>query len=125
MVKRVRFVSNEDGTTEASENKYNGKYLLGNLLVCGICGTHYRRRSERGKVVWRCATRIEKGRQACPNSPTLDERWIQDILGKTVYQNGSYDERIVRHGVDKIQVTLSFMIFYKNGSKEKRLFRKD
>lgn len=99
--KRARFVRNEDGTSEASENRYNGKYLLGNLLVCGDCGVPYRRRMERGKVVWRCATRIEKGRQTCPNSPTLDEGWIQDTLGKAVCKNGSYDGSSV---TDYIQI---------------------
>ncbi len=73
MVKRARLISNEDGIVEVSGSKYNGKYLLGNLLVCSDCGASYRRRTERGKVVWRCATRIEKGKEACPHSPTLDE----------------------------------------------------
>ncbi len=62
IAKRSRMVSNEDGTVEINGSKYNGKYLLGNLLVCGGCGASYRRRTERGKVVWRCATRIEKGK---------------------------------------------------------------
>lgn len=62
MAKRSRRVSNEDGTLEISGSKYNGKYLLGNLLVCGDCGASYRRRAECAKVVWRCATRIEKAK---------------------------------------------------------------
>ena len=82
MAKRSRFVSNEDGTAEISGSKYNGKYLLGNLLICGDCGASYRRRTERDKVLWRCATRIEKGKEACPHSITLDEVWIQNILGE-------------------------------------------
>lgn len=86
MVKRARLVSKKDGTVEASGSKYNGKYLLGNLLMCGECGALYRRRTERGKVVWRCAVRIEKGKgkEVCPNSPTLDEEWIKGILGEEV-----------------------------------------
>ncbi len=71
MAKRSRFVSNEDGTAEISGSKYNGKYLLGNLLICGDCGASYRRRTERGKVLWRCATRIEKGKAACPLLPSV------------------------------------------------------
>jgi len=43
MAKRARLVSKKDGTIEASGSKYNGKYLLGNLL---ICGAYYRRRTE-------------------------------------------------------------------------------
>jgi site-specific DNA recombinase len=61
MNKRSRVIHLEDGTVSLNDSKYNGKYLLGNLLVCGDCGASYRRRTERGKVVWRCATRIEKG----------------------------------------------------------------
>lgn len=103
MAKRSRFVSKEDGSVEISGSKYNSKYILGNVLVCGDCGASYRRRTERGKVVWRCATRIEKGKEACPNSPTLDERWVQDVLGEVICQNGVYDEGIIRNEVNKIE----------------------
>jgi site-specific DNA recombinase len=116
-------VSNEDGTLEASRNKYNSKYLLGNLFVCGDCGLPYRRRTERGKVVWRCSTRIKKGKQSCSNSPTLDEGWVQDILSKVVCLNGIYDEIEVRNGVDRIKVFDTFILIIKNnGSQEERAF---
>lgn len=116
MVKSLRFVRKEDGSVEASGSKYNGKYILGNLLVCGDCGASFRRRTERGKVVWRCATRIEKGKEACPHSSTLYEGWVQDTLGAAVCQNGVYDESIIRNAVDKIQVFDTFiLIYYKNG----------
>lgn len=123
MTKRSRFVSNEDGTVEISGSKYNGKYLLGNLLVCGDCGASYRRRTERGKVVWRCATRIEKGKDACPHSPTLDEGWVNDTLGAAICQNGDHDEGMLKNEVDKIQVFDAFiMISCADGSQDKRLF---
>jgi len=116
MAKRARCVSNEGGTLETTRSKYNSKYILGNLLVCGDCGVPYRRRTERGKVVWRCATRIEKGRQACSNSPTLDEGWILDTLSEAVCENGIYDESVVRDEVDKIKVFDTFILIYvKNG----------
>ena len=124
MAKRSKFVSNEDGTVEISGSKYNGKYLLGDLLVCGDCGASYRRRTERGKVVWRCATRIEKGKEACPNSPTLDEEWVQDTLSEAVCQNGVYDEGVTRDKVDKVQILDAYVIIcYKNESQEKMLFQ--
>ena len=53
MAKRARLISKEAGTIKTSGSKYNGKYILGNLLICGNCGASYRRRTERGKVVWR------------------------------------------------------------------------
>ncbi|WP_312354008.1 recombinase family protein [Aminipila sp.] len=123
--RRARLVRKEDGTVESSTSKYNGKYLLGNLLVCGDCGASYRRRTERGKVVWRCATRIEKGKQICNSSPTFDEGWIQDILSEAVCENRIYDENIIRNEIDRIQIFDTLvMIFYKNGSKEKKIIPK-
>lgn len=104
MVKRARFISNEDGALETKESRYNSKYLFGNLLVCGDCGASYRRRTERGKVVWRCATRIEKGKDICPYSPTIDEKWVQNILGEKICENCIYDEDVVRNKVDRIFV---------------------
>lgn len=62
MNKRSGLVYKEDGTVESKERKYNGKYLLGNLFICGYCGASYRRRTERSKEVWRCGTRMEKGK---------------------------------------------------------------
>lgn len=123
MGERARFVSNEGGTLETSGNKYNSKYIFGNLLVCGYCGASYRRRTEIGKVVWRCATRIEKGRKACSNSPTLDDEWIQDTLSEVACHNGIYDESIVRDEVAKVQVFDTFvLIFLNNGVQEIRSF---
>ncbi|WP_077611617.1 recombinase family protein [Clostridium sp. Marseille-P2415] len=104
MARRARLVRKEDGTMESSTSKYNGKYLLGNLLVCGDCGASYRRRTERGKVVWRCSTRIEKGKEMCADSPTLNEEWIQKALGEIVCENSTYDEGIVRNNVVKILI---------------------
>jgi hypothetical protein len=84
------------------------------------------RRAEKGKVLWRCATRIEKGKDACPHSPTLDEGWVQDTLGSAVCQDGVYDENTIRNEVNKIQVLGAYiLILRKDGSPDKRLFRND
>jgi len=108
MAKRSRFVRKEDGSIEISGSKYNGKYLLGNLLVCGDCGASYRRRTERGNVVWRCATRIEKGKEACSESPTINEEWIKENLAYTVCGE-LYDENNIRERVDQISVYQKYL----------------
>lgn len=74
MFRRARLVINEDGTQEFTGNRYSSKYVLSNLLVCGNCGSGYRRRTERGKVMWRCGTRMEKGKETCKHSPTLNDQ---------------------------------------------------
>ena len=60
---------------------YASKYALSERLVCGECGTLYRRCtwSRRGKkrVVWRCVSRLDYGTKYCHNSPTLDEEPLQ------------------------------------------------
>jgi len=118
MARRSRLVTKEDGSVESSGSKYNGKYLLGNLLGCDDCGASYRRRTERGRVVWRCVSRIEKGKEECPNSPTLDEEWIKKVLGKMFCNSASYDEGKVRNNVDRIQVFDTYiMICFKDGQK--------
>jgi site-specific DNA recombinase len=126
MIRRARLVSNEDETVATSASKYNGKYHLGNLLVCSDCGASYRRRTERGKVVWRCTKRVEKGKGACSHSPTLDEEWVKDILGETVCMTGVYDEGIIRNEIDQVQIFDAYiLIFRNNGSQKKRLFQND
>lgn len=105
MANCARLVRKEDGTVESSTSKYNGKYLLGNLLVCGDCGASYRRRTERGKVVWRCATRIEKGKDICSCSPTIDEKWVQNVLGEKICENSVYNEDVVINRVNQIFVS--------------------
>lgn len=71
--------------------------------MCGDCGASYRRRTERGKVVWRCATRIEKGKEACAASPTINEEWIKEKLADTV-NDGIYDENIIRERIERISI---------------------
>ena len=123
MARRARLVVKDDGTVETRGSKYNGKYLLGNLLVCGDCGASYRRRMERGKVVWRCATRIEKGKEVCSNSSTVDEEWIKKALSQLVCEDNVYDENIIKNNVDRVQIfDKCITIYCKNGSHFNRSF---
>ena len=70
-----RKVMQRHGKTE--QGKYSGKYALSELLVCGECGTPYKRctwaRNGKKRVVWRCVSRLEFGTKYCHHSPTLDE----------------------------------------------------
>lgn len=76
MTKRARLVCKEDGSVVVSGSKYNGKYLLENLLVCGDgdCGESYRRRTERGK--WSDAARAGLRKAKMPALILLP--WMKD-----------------------------------------------
>ena len=58
------------------QRKYSGKYAMSDLLICGECGSAYRRCTWTAKgekrIVWRCMNRLEHGKQNCRHSPTLD-----------------------------------------------------
>lgn len=103
MLNRARLLRIADGNQISSGNRYSSKYLLSNLLVCGNCGVGFRRRTERGKIVWRCGTRMEKGKAECENSPTLSDQYVRDMLGKVVC-NGEYNEDVVKDRVKRIDV---------------------
>ena len=63
---------------------YASKYALSERLVCGECGTLYRRctwtRNGKKRVVWRCVSRLDYGKKYCHNSPTLDEAPLQQAI---------------------------------------------
>lgn len=73
----------QKGTT-TNQGKYSGKYALTELLVCGECGTPYRRctwtASGQRKIVWRCIKRLDFGKKYCRNSPTLEEEQLQSAI---------------------------------------------
>lgn len=70
--------------TTTEQGKYSSKYALSELLICGNCGTPYRRTtwSARGKkqIVWRCISRLEHGKKYCPDSPTIKENQLHKAI---------------------------------------------
>ncbi|WP_130868970.1 recombinase family protein [Intestinimonas massiliensis (ex Afouda et al. 2020)] len=77
-----RKVMQKTGKTE--QGKYSYKYALSELLVCGECGTPYKRvtwaRNGKKKIVWRCISRLEFGTKYCHTSPTIEERKLHAAI---------------------------------------------
>lgn len=71
-------------STPTGLGKYSGKHALTSLLVCGECGTPYRRvvwtQNGNKRPVWRCVNRLDYGRRICKHSPTLDEKPLQQAI---------------------------------------------
>ena len=65
-------------------SSYTSKYALSERLVCGECGTLYRRCTWTSKgekrIVWRCVSRLDYGKKYCHNSPTMDETPLQEAI---------------------------------------------
>ena len=65
-------------------SKFSSKYALTGLVVCGDCGSKYRRTTwaKRGKkrAVWRCISRLEYGTKYCTESITLEEETLHSAV---------------------------------------------
>ncbi len=86
-----RKVMQKSGKTE--QGKYSAKYALSELLVCGECGSPYKRctwaRNGKKRIVWRCVSRLEFGKKYCHNSPTLDESKLHNAIVATLNEYGA------------------------------------
>lgn len=86
-----RKVMQKTGKTE--QGKYSGKYALSELLVCGECGTPYKRctwaKNGKKRIVWRCISRLEFGKKYCHNSPTLDEERLHSVIVSVLNEYGA------------------------------------
>lgn len=70
--------------TKTEQGKYSGKYALTELLVCGECGTPYRRctwsTNGKKKIVWWCINRLDYGKKYCHHSPSVEESVLQNAI---------------------------------------------
>ena len=69
---------------KTEQGRYSAKYALSELLICGECGSHYRRVTWTAKgfkeIKWRCADRLQYGKEKCRRSPTIDEQALHKAL---------------------------------------------
>ncbi|MCM1166888.1 MAG: recombinase family protein [Lachnospiraceae bacterium] len=77
-----------DKLTKTEQGKYSAKYALSELLICGECGSHYRRVTWTAKgfkeIKWRCISRIQYGKKKCHCSPTVDEQALHKAIVSTI-----------------------------------------
>ncbi len=70
--------------TITEQGKYSGKFAFTELLVCGECGSPYRRitwtKKGKSRRVWRCLSRIEHGTQFCSHSISVEETKLKEAV---------------------------------------------
>lgn len=80
--------------------KYCSKYALSERLVCGECGSMYRRviwtRKDGKKPVWRCVNRLEYGPKFCKYSPALPEPALHKAILACIQQVAGDREEILQ-----------------------------
>ena len=71
-------------TAVTGRSCYTSKYALSDRIVCGECGTLYRRCTwtslGRKYPVWRCMSRLNYGTKYCHDSPTIKEEPLQAAI---------------------------------------------
>ena len=77
-----------------STGKYS-RYALTDVLICGNCGTRYRRvtwsRNGTKRIVWRCISRLDYGKKYCSDSPTIMEDKLQEAIVRAVNKFNEQD----------------------------------
>ena len=84
MARRSAAESPSSKMASTGRASYASKYALSERLVCGECGTLYRRctwtvRGQK-KIVWRCVSRLDYGKKYCKESPTMEESMLQEAI---------------------------------------------
>lgn len=87
--------------TKTEQGKYCGKYALTELLLCGECGTPYRRctwtvKGEK-KIVWRCISRLDYGKKYCHHSPTVEESVIQNAIMNAIQKVAKQNAEVLKN----------------------------
>lgn len=86
--------------TKTEQGKYSSKYALTELLVCGECGTPYRRCTwtARGKkkIVWRCINRLDYGKKYCHQSPSIEESVLQEAIMKAIMRTAKQNADVLK-----------------------------
>ena len=118
-----------------STSRYSSEYALTGKVICGECGSKYRRvtKSKRGKkkIVWRCNERLNNGTRNCKQSPTLLEdtlhnailNSIKDILKSTkdvketvkreieaiIFKDDEYNLQVIKTNIRKHEKELNML----------------
>ena len=86
--------------TKTEQGKYSSKYALTELLVCGECGTPYRRCTwtikGQKKAVWRCISRLDFGKTYCHNSPTIDESVLHESIMTAIMEQAQENMSVLQ-----------------------------
>lgn len=81
-------IKKKSNKSKTERGRYSSAYALTDILVCGECGTSYRRVTwtSHGKkqIVWRCISRLEHGSKYCKNSPSISEEKLHNAIVKAL-----------------------------------------
>ncbi len=111
--------------TTTEQGKYSSKYALTELLICGECGTPFKRCTwnvhGKKRIVWRCISRLDHGSRYCHNSPTIHEETLHRAIVKAINDFYNCHEDIAKLLKESAESVLSGLADNEIQSIEKRL----
>ena len=93
------------------------RYPFSNMIVCGCCGEHFRRKTAHGKTYYWCKNRINRTLVKCESKQIPEEelyRMSNEVLGVAVF-----DEVLFKTKVERIEACIDKSVTFvmKNGEK--------
>jgi len=86
------------GNLVGDRKKYSSKYPFSSKIICGDCGSTFRRRTWNStnsskKIVWQCKTYIQKGKEVC-TAISVDEKVLEkafiDVFNRLKVDNEGF-----------------------------------
>ncbi len=109
-MKRRTAAKSPSTKSSTGRTRYSSKYALSERLVCGECGTLYRRCTwtirGKKKIVWRCVSRLDHGTKYCKGSPTMEETALQSAIMNAVNSVMGSREDLVNGITDAVLLML-------------------
>lgn len=100
-MKRRTAAKSPSTKSSTGRTRYSSKYALSERLVCGECGTLYRRCTwnirGKKKIVWRCVSRLDHGTKYCKQSPTMEETALQDAIMNAINRSMDASGELARN----------------------------
>ena len=110
LARRNALKGNTQKSTPSGRSCYTTKYALSDRVICGECGTLYRRCTwvNRGKkhIVWRCISRFDYGKKYCHDSPAVDEQQLQQAILRVINSIMSDKPTLVRQVTENLQMVI-------------------
>ncbi|UZW12550.1 recombinase family protein [Clostridium pasteurianum] len=97
------------GNLAGDRNKYSSKYPFSGKLICGDCGSVFRRRTWNSnnsskKIVWQCKTYLQKGKKACTaksiGEKVLEEAFV-DVFNRLKNNSEGFIETLTKN-IEKV-----------------------
>lgn len=111
LARRTSLKSPSKKNAPTGKSCYASKYALSERLVCGECGTLYRRctwsRNGKKRVVWRCVSRLDYGTKYCHNSPSLEEEPLQKAILAAINSAMSSKQVLIHEITEAMELELA------------------